>query len=452
MLPADIIVTPKMTDLLKSKKRIIHCEGVTGSSKSFTLGLKFFFNVYDAPANKRQFVIGASDAPTAERMFIENPASFYNIFKPICTHSQKGVGGNKIIVDTPTGEKSIYLIGYDDKSRWRKILGLGIHGFLIEEIHTASDEFIAEMFTRVYRDDGFLYTSSNGGIPTIKVYIDYLNKARPHPRYIDEVPQSTMSYLMESEPDDEYEFWFYRFEDNPTMSPEQIKKMYNAHPVGSFEYMSKILGIRGYTEGALYGHLIKPEHNIDESKINYGAVVDVIFGIDVGSGAEVEGNAKTIIIPVVMSRGYQRVVVMGSIETKYAQHLEVIKEAEVEIRRYLQRFGYKVRGVYIDSAEATLISTFRKNKTTQVPIEKSIKLTKEITAKSRVSLKEQLILANRLLWANNEGAQRAKAKLMLVKGKNGEVVDENMDHNDYNDALDYALTPRFHQLLNAKLR
>lgn len=452
MLPGDIKVTQKMKDLLASRKRIIHCEGVTGSSKSFTLGLKFYFNVFKAPKDKKQFVIAASDATVAERMFIDNPSSFFNIFRLLCRHEQKGVGGNRIVVDTPTGEKIIYLVGYDDKARWKKILGLGIHGFLVEEIHTATDEFIREMFTRVYRDDGFLYTSSNGGIPTLTVYIDYLNKSRPHPKYIDEVPKSTLSYLLECPADDDYEFWFYRFEDNPVLSVEQIKKMYSAHPVGSFEYNSKILGIRGYTEGALYGHLIKPEHTVDEDKINYGAVLDITFGMDVGSGGEIDGNAKTIIIPVAMSIGYQRVIVLDGIECKYAEHLKVIKEAEVSIRLQLSRFGYKVRGVWIDSAEATLINTFRKNKTVNVPIEKAVKLTKDITAKSRVSLKEQLLLANRLLFANNEGAQKVKSQLGLVKGKNGEVVDENMLHNDYNDALDYSLTPRFHQLLNAKLR
>jgi len=451
MLPGDIKVTQKMTDLLKSKKKIIHCEGVTGSSKSFTLGLKFFFNIFDSPKNETQYVIAASDATVVERMFIENPASFYNIFKSLCTHMQKGVGGNKIVVEGRYGKKNIYLIGYDDKSRWKKILGLGIHGFLVEEIHTASEEFIREMFTRVYRDDGFLYTSSNGGIPTLTVYIDYLNKSRPHPKYVDDVPKSTMSYLLECEPDNDYEFWFYKFEDNPVLSPEQIDKMYSAHPKGSFEYMSKILGIRGFTDGVLYGHLIKPEHTVEEDKINYGAIIDVIYGIDVGSGdSNNQSNAKNIIVAVAYSMGHQRAVVLDGIECNDAEHMAVIRESEVSIRKMLSRFGYKVRGVYIDSAEATLISTFRKNKTVNIPIEKSIKLTKDITAKTRVSLKEQLLLADRLLFANNEGAQKVKSQLMLVKGKNGEVVDENMMHNDYNDALDYALTPRFHQLLNAK--
>lgn len=452
MLPGDIKITQKMKDLFASRKRIIHCEGVTGSSKSFTLGLKFFFNVFKAPKNKKQFVIAASDATVAERMFIDNPSSFYNIFKSLCRHEQKGVGGNRIVIETPTGDKIIYLVGYDDKARWKKILGLGIHGFLVEEIHTATDEFIREMFTRVYRDDGFLYTSSNGGIPSLTVYVDYLNKSRPHPRYADEVPPSTMAYLLECQPDDDYEFWFYRFEDNPTLSPVQIKKMYSAHPVGSFEYNSKIIGIRGFTEGVLFGHLIKPHHTVDVEKINYGAIIDVLFGVDVGSGGEIDGNAKTIIGATAFSIGYQRAIVLDAIECRYAEHMKVIKEFEVLIRDMLGRFGYKVRAVYIDSAEATLINTFRKNKTVNVPIEKSIKLTKDITAFTRVSLKEQLLLADRLLFANTQGAQKVKDQLSLVKGKNGEVVDENLLHNDYNDMLDYSLTPRFHELLNAKLR
>lgn len=450
MKPNDIIVTQKMKDIFKSKKKVIHCEGVTGSSKSFILGVKFFFEVFKADANKKQFVIGASTTSIAERMFIDNPASFYNIFRPICNHKQQGVGGNRIVIDTPTGEKIVYLVGYDDVTRYKQILGLGIHGFLIEEIHTARDEFIREMFTRVARDDGLLFTSSNGGIPELMVYVDYLNKARPHPLYIKDVPDSTMGYLLESDADDDFEFWFFKFEDNPTLSKDQIARLYRTHPVGSFEYNSKILGIRGYTEGALFGYLIKPEHTVEEDKINYGAVIDVYVGMDVGSGVEGEKQARTVAIPVALSRGYQRAVVLDGWLSNEAEHIKVIKELEPKLQDLMRRFSYKVRAIYIDSAERTLINTFRNNKTVPVSVESSIKFTKFINASSRVSMKEQLLLSDRLLFANNEGAQMVKEQLMRVKGKNGEVVDENMLHNDINDALDYGLTPKFHEIMNSK--
>jgi hypothetical protein len=40
------------------------------------------------------------------------------------------------------------------------------------------------------------------------------------------------------------------------MTQEQIDEMYKIHPIGSFEYNSKIIAIRGYTEGLLYAPYI----------------------------------------------------------------------------------------------------------------------------------------------------------------------------------------------------
>ncbi len=66
-------------------------------------------------------------------------------------------------------------------------------------------------------------------------------------------------------------------------------------------------------------------------------------------------------------------------------------------------------------------------------------------------MKEQLIYKYRMLFTTEEGSQQAKKQLAKVKGLNGETIDENMVHNDYNDACDYSLTPRFPELMKAKV-
>ena len=56
----------------------------------------------------------------------------------------------------------------------RKILGLTIRGFVMEEAHVAPDGFIGEMFTRLYRDNGWLYATMNAGLPDQMVYVGLL--------------------------------------------------------------------------------------------------------------------------------------------------------------------------------------------------------------------------------------------------------------------------------------
>ena len=69
------------------------------------------------PDTRTQFVLAGASVPVLERMFIQNEASFYNIFKPICEYTAAGQGGARIIVN---GKKTIYLVGYDNKKALAK--------------------------------------------------------------------------------------------------------------------------------------------------------------------------------------------------------------------------------------------------------------------------------------------------------------------------------------------
>ena len=147
----------------------------------------------ETPDSHTQFFLGGKTLPVLEKMYIQNPDSFYNIFKPICTYTNAGQGGAKIIINMQgvKPDKIIYLAGYDNKNRWSDILGLTIYGFNIEEINIADNEFINELFIRVFRNGGFLYATSNGGDPDIPVYVDHLNKCRPMGKWEHQVPIRT---------------------------------------------------------------------------------------------------------------------------------------------------------------------------------------------------------------------------------------------------------------------
>ena len=170
---SDIKLRDKHRHILRNRQRVIFLEGVTGSSKSFIAGLAFYLRVFKTEESKTQFVIAATSTTVAEKMFIDNPSSFLNMFSQVCEYKKQGIGGSRIEIQTPTGIKTIYLVGYDSKSRYKQILGLNVHGFLIEEAHIAGDEFIQEAFTRLYRDNGFMYLTGNAGLP-ISIKLDHL--------------------------------------------------------------------------------------------------------------------------------------------------------------------------------------------------------------------------------------------------------------------------------------
>ena len=450
MKPNDIQLQEKHKHVLKNRNRVIFLEGVTGSSKSFIAGLAFYLRVFNTEANKTQFVIAATSTTVGEKMFINNPASFVNLFPTVCEYKKQGTGGSRLELQTPTGIKTVYLVGYDNKSRYKQILGLGIHGFIIEEAHIAGDEFIQEAFTRLYRDNGFMYLTGNAGLPDQLIYKNYLNKARPPEEFANELPAETWAELNSSEQDDTYSYYFFKFEDNPIMTQEQIDTMYNIHPVGSFEYNSKIIAIRGYTEGLLYAPYIDDiwiDKTTTGNRVRFKDIKPFVFekiyiGIDIGS------TAKTIFTIIGITRGHQRVVVLDSHQVhEEADYNDIVNEFNNWFMPYLSLYR-KIDGIYPDSADPLFIKTLRNNILVKnVNISGSIKR----TIQERVTLKQQLLYQKRLLFTEKADNQRYALAKIRADGKGGHI-DDSTENIDYNDSLDYALTPAMNKLMSYRMR
>lgn len=351
---SDVVILPKHKTLLQDPKRIIFGEGVTNASKSFMFGIKFINRIFKEPNGRNQFVIAGKDLPTLEKMVIQNPASFYNLYKPICTYKQAGEGGARIDVITPNGLKTIYLLGYDNASRWKQILGLTVYGFNVEEINIANDDFIDELFLRVFRNGGWLLCTSNGGDPDSKVYVDYLNKARPHPKYAEQVPIETIKELERSEENKHYRYYFFNFEDNPSMSEEEKTALIENTPKGSYIWNTKILGIRGVREGVIYANYMTREKNIMkwtdiielkgdryQSKIHFEKLT---IGIDVG------GTDYTVFTLNGFTKGYEKQIVIDRMKINNANHEQIWEAFKKWYNFYFDIYGKKVYGAFIDSA------------------------------------------------------------------------------------------------------
>ena len=449
MKATDIDFTPKFKALLKSDKQIIHCEGVTGSGKSFQLGVKFFFRVFNSPKEDTQFVIAASSVGQVEKIVILQHASFYNIFKPVMEHHSASVGGNHIEMQTPTGTKIIYLVGYDDKKRFQTILGLDIKGFLTEEAHIAGDAFIREMFTRVYRNQAFLLTSSNGGLPDIVIYKDYLNKARPHPDYAHEVPESTMQELLQSEADDNYEFWYYKFEDNPALDEDDIKQMYKAHPVGSFEYNSKILGIRGFVEGAIYAKYMSLEKNMVKfddlftDKTQY-PFYKYTIGIDVGS------TDYTVFTLTGFTYGFKEAIMLDREEINHAGADEIWGRFRNWFEPHFRNVARKMHGVFIDSAAQILKATLAPRLMADYGL--SIADSFKFTIKERVDWGIRFLHDGRLKFTERtEETYRSFQRALYTENMKGTDIREFSNHKDKDniDSGEYSITPFIREMLRA---
>lgn len=457
----------KAWDVITDDSLYISLEGTTGSLKSITADRKFHKEVYDTPKEKTQFAIIGSTTPVLERTIIDNPLSFYNKHKyvrkdgkvyQVMYYKKNGKGGSRIEWYTPKGIKRIYFAGFDNKARYKQILGMTLYGVWADEIQTAHDDFIAELFTRLARDNGFLITTSNGGLPDQKIYQDYLNKGRPNPKWAEQIPEPTMKELLSKEADDRFRFYWFGFDDNPMMEAKQIEHLNDTHPIGSFEYNSKILGIRGFVEGLIYARYLSYEKNM----VNFDDVfmydkgyrvkptskhqfMSYTVGIDVGS------TDFTVFTLVGFTQRYEEIVVIDKAEINHAGVNEIWEAFVKWFQPYHDGLYTKVYGVFIDNAAQILktsLTTLLRD-TYNLSIADSYKY----TIKERVDWGIRFIHQGRLIFTDRCRETYDSFNNTLY-AKNLHATDIRLFpkhvYKDRIDSCEYGITPFINKILQTQ--
>lgn len=456
MIITDLIFTDKWKAVLADNSQVLLLEGPSQVSKTTLAGVKLVYEAMKSQKGKTVFFLAGESTPTLYRNFIEPETSITKLFPHMCKHVGGGSGGGQRIevhvsYNGKIEVKKIFFVGYSDKTSGNKILGSTPYLLMADEVNKANDQFVKDMMTRVTSAGTRIIATTNGDSPD-KLFYKYFNACRPPKRFIDDVPPTTLSDMLDVKSKDGWTYYYFRLDDRPSATAEWVKNMYSMHPMGSFEYNSKVLGIRSAVDGILYGHLFNKFHTLAFEKLNLNAIHEVIVGIDVGSGAR-EGStaARTIFTVTGYSRGYQRAVILDGVVSEEIGHVETVQELNLFLDKWVRIFAHKVKEIRVDDAEPALIATCVKMiRWKHIRVMRSIKRNKQVTGYTRVSLKEQLIYTNRMLFLDNEGAQFIKAQLAKVKGLNGVTIDDNELHNDVNDSVDYTLTPRYGQLKEGK--
>ncbi len=160
-----------------------------------------------------------------------------------------------IVLHTSKGDKIIYVLGYDNKARWKKALG-GQYGCLyIDEINIADMEYVREASMRC----DYLMATLNPDDPNLPIYREYINCSRPLPEWQNETPNEILNMLNE-EPKPGWVHWFFSFEHNYGLSTEKIEQIKCNVPRGTKLYKNKILGLRGRATGLVFSNFERARH------------------------------------------------------------------------------------------------------------------------------------------------------------------------------------------------
>lgn len=437
-----------MQAVLQDESDILILAGATGCSKSLVAGHKFTDWMLNSPEDKNQFYIICENIGTGVRNILQNKDGFYNLFD-FCREPYQSAkeGGIQFTFHGLYGNKTVYIVGADNKNAWGKILGSNPDGLWLEELSVLHIDCIREAFGRAVSRKCKLIATTNGGLPNQEFYTEFVNHAKVMFRA--SVPSLELADMIEDRPYMHY-YHFNLEDDAPHLSAADRERLKELYPHNSFYYYSKVLGCRGFVQGAAYAQLMqKPIHLRDFDDIILQNLKEIVLALDVGSNKDVSDNSKasTIATLVGFSKGYQRAIVLECWPINAVSHDEIIRQCEKNIEWWWVRYMSKFTKIIIDSAESILINTWsQKNKFKTIKVKGSIKhVAGQIDLVSRCALKQQLLVQERLLWSSR-ALNSYNAHSRILVNEKGEELDLSIQDNDIADSLTYALTENWNYL------
>lgn len=392
-------LSPKYKDFLKYNAPVEFLEGTTAAGKT-TVGItKFMLKV--AKSKKKMHVIAAKTTGVAEKNIIQKEYGIIDVFGDLVKYNGNGDKDNKIPhirYNTPNGEKIIYILGYDNVDKWKMALGSQFGCVLIDEINTASIEFVREICTR----NDYLMATLNPDDPNLPIYSEFINCSRPLEKYRKDVPNEILEQL-NSEEKKNWTYWFFSFYDNASLSEEDIEKKKLSAPKGTKLYKNKILGLRGRATGLIFSNFERKNNvkskedikkQIQDKKLKF---VQFTAGLDTSYSQE---SPDTIAMTFLGITDKKEIVVLDE-EVYNNKDLSIpLAPSDIAPRFFLfleknrKEWGF-ARDVFVDSADQATIMELKKFKRTNTCLYNFINSYKKVTIIDRIHFM--------LGWINTNG-------------------------------------------------
>ena len=175
---AELKLSPKGLAFLRCRARCEFLEGTTYAGKTTLALLKFMLRC--AASSRKLHILSGLDLGTIEKNIINKEFGVLEDFGPLAEYRPAGKGEHSaphILLHTSDGERVVYVLGYDNRARWKKALG-GQYGCVyIDEINIADMEYVREAAMR----SDYLLATLNPDDPTREIYAEYIDHARPLP-------------------------------------------------------------------------------------------------------------------------------------------------------------------------------------------------------------------------------------------------------------------------------
>lgn len=362
----SLILSPKYKDFLKYKAPVEFLEGTTAAGKTTVGIVKFMFKVADSA--KKIHIISGLDTGTIEKNIINKDLGILDVFGELVEYNPSGKGEYSmphLIYHTPNGDKVVYILGYDNKARWKKALG-GQYGCLyIDEINIADMEYIREASMRC----DYLMATLNPDDPSLPVYEEYINHARPTDRYANDAPPDLLN-MLNAEPKSGWVWWYFSFDHNAGLPQAKKEQIISMVPPGTKLYKNKILGLRGRATGLVFSNFDRSKHIVNRNQLLQAAFDKKIRFVQFSAGLDTAYSSKS---PDTISMIFQgitqdrKIIVLDERVYNNADISNPIAPSDTVrnfidfLERNREVWGF-ARQVYIDSADQATITELKKYK------------------------------------------------------------------------------------------
>lgn len=337
-------------------------EGTTASGKT-TVGAGIKFMRMVSRSRKKMHIIAAKTTGIAEKNILQQDNGILDLHRN-AKYYGNGDNDNKLPHIKFEG-KIIYILGYDNRDKWQLVLGSQFGCVYIDEINTASIDFVREVSTR----NDYLMATLNPDDPSLPVYDEFINRSRPYKKYAADVPPEILKELNQK-PVPKWRYWFFTFCDNLSLTETDIEKKIQSAPPGTKLYKNKIQGLRGRATGLVFPNFDRSKHVRSKAWLRGQLKAGNIRFKQFSSGLDTSYSQQS---PDTFAMSFQGVTDSGILiyleEQVYSNRDRQIPLAPSDIvpkyieflNRCCREWGI-VRDVFVDNADQATITELKKYK------------------------------------------------------------------------------------------
>ncbi len=361
-----MILSPKYLAFMKCQAKVEVLEGTTYAGKTTVGVVKFLFKV--AESHQRAHIMAGNDLGTLEKNVITKDFGLLDVFGSLLIYYPSGGCGitmPHLRYKAPGGDKIIYVLGYDNKARWKKALG-GQYGCVyIDEANIADMDFVREVAIRY----DYMMMTLNPDDPKLAIYKEYINRCRPLPKWEKQTPPELLKQL-DGAPVPGWVHWYFTFDDNSSLTPQKREQLLTGTAPGTKLWKNKIKGLRGRSTGLVFNldekkNLIKAADLLQDMKDGKVKFMQVSAGVDTSYSQKTPDTFAFTFSGITTDR--RKITLAAQV---YSNQDRAVPIAPSDIPPLLITFlekhrtlwGLFARTVYIDNADSATITECQKYK------------------------------------------------------------------------------------------